>query len=272
MENRTYPTPGTGTATLVPEPARGTPHTPPRTLRARRRRPAVLAMAVALIAAGGLGGAVLYNSTGQRIAVLALAHDVPFGQVLTANDLVVARIAGDPAIKPLSAADQARVVGMRAATDLKQGALLVKADIAQGLTLQPGQLVVGIAAKRTQLPATKLQPGVAVIVVSTPDPGSGQGGGTTRTPEALAAVVTAVGKADTDGSQVIDVAVAAAEGVRLAAWVASTKFQVVLAPRGEAPAAAPSGAAPSAPATGGAPATGASGPAPSGSATQRSGT
>ncbi|GHH63432.1 hypothetical protein GCM10018781_12860 [Kitasatospora indigofera] len=269
MENRTYPTPGTGTATLVPEPARGTPHTPPRTLRARRRRPAVLAMAVALIAAGGLGGAVLYNSTGQRIAVLALARDVPFGQVLTANDLVVARIAGDPAIKPLSAADQGRVVGMRAATDLKQGALLVKADVAQTLTVQPGQLVVGIAAKRTQLPATRLQPGLAVLVVSTPDQSSGQGGGT-RTPEALAAVVTAVGKTDTDGSQVIDVAVPAADGARLAAWVASARFQVVLAPRGEA--AAPAGAAPSAPAASGAPATGTPGAAPSGSATQRSGT
>ncbi|MFC9328036.1 SAF domain-containing protein [Kitasatospora sp. NPDC057015] len=258
----------------MPEPARSAPVTPPRTLRARRRRPAVLAMAVALIAAGGLGGAVLYTSSGQRIAVLALAHDVPYGQVLTANDLVVARIASDPALKPLSAADRARVVGMRAAADLKQGALLVKADIAQGLTVQPGELVVGIAAKRTQLPATKLQPGVAVIVVSTPENPAGQGGGTVRTPESVAAVVTAVGKTDTDGSQVIDVAVPAAEGVRLAAWVASAKFQVVLAPRGEAPAPAPapsgtaaSGATPAAPASGGT----SPGAVPSGSASPRGG-
>jgi hypothetical protein len=254
VENRTFTTPGTGTSTLVPEPARSAPHAPPRTLRARRRRPAVLAMAVALIAAGGLGGAVLYNSTGQRIAVLALAHDVAYGQVLKADDLVVARIASDPALKPLSAADQARTVGMRATTDLKQGALLLKADVAQALTVQPGQLVVGIAAKRSQLPATRLQPGVAVLVVSTPDAGSGQGsgGGTTRTPESLTAVVTAVGKSDTDGSLVFDVAVSVADGTRLAGWVASTKFQVVLAPRapgstggaGEAsaaPSAAPSG-------------------------------
>ena len=252
MENRTYPTPGTGTSTLVPEPARSAPHAPPRTLRARRRRPAMLAMAVALIAAGGLGGAVLYNSTGQRIAVLALAHDVPYGQVLKAEDLVVARIASDPALKPLSAADRARTVGMRATTDLRQGALLLKADVAQTLMVQPGQVVVGIAAKRTQLPATRLQPGVAVLVVSTPDAGSGQGagGGTTRTPESLTAVVTAVGKADTDGSQVIDVAVAPAEGARLAAWVAGAKFQVVLAPRvaaEPAPSAGASGAASGAP-------------------------
>ena len=241
MENRTHPTPGPGTSTLLAEPVRSAPHAPARTLRARRRRPAVLAMAVALIAAGGLGGAVLYNSTGQRIAVLALAHDVPYGQVLKAEDLVVARIASDPVLKPLSAADRTKAVGLRATTDLRQGALLLRADVAQALTVEPGQLVVGVAAKRTQLPATKLQPGVRVVVVSTPD-SNAQGGGATRTPEAVAAVVAAIGKADPDGSQVIDVAVSTTDASRLAAWVASAKFQVVLAPLGTA-AGQPSGAA-----------------------------
>ena len=262
MENRTHPTPGPGTSTLLAEPARSAPHVPARTLRARRRRPAVLAMAVALIAAGGLGGAVLYNSTGQRIAVLALAHDVPYGQVLKAEDLVVARIASDPVLKPLSAADRAKAVGLRATTDLRQGALLLKADVAQTLTVEPGQLVVGVAAKRTQLPATKLQPGVLVFVVSTPDAGTGQAdGGATRTPEAVGAVVTAIGKADPDGSQVIDVAVPSTDAPRLAAWVASAKFQVLLAPLGTV-AAQPSGTATAGPAPSG-PAP--SGPAPSGS-------
>lgn len=263
MENRTFatPGPGTSTSTLVPEPARGAPLAPPRTLRARRRRPAVLAMAVALIAAGGLGGAVLYNSTGQRIAVLALARDVPYGQVLTADDLVVARIASDPVLKPLAAADRARTIGMRATTDLRRGALLLGADVAQALTVQPGQLVVGIAAKRTQLPATRLQPGAMVVVVSTPEASSGQAGGTSRTPESLSAVVTAVGKVDTDGSQVVDVALASADGPRLASWVQSGRFQVVLAPR--------AGASP-APGTG-TPAPGAGTPTPSGSSGAGSG-
>jgi len=242
VENRTFPSPSPGTATLVPEQARVAPHTPPRTLRARRRRPAVLAMAVALIAAGGLGGAVLYNSTGQRIAVLALARDVPMGQTLTADDLVVARIAGDPALRPLDAKDRARTIGLRATTDLRRGALLLKADVTADPALQPGQQVVGVAAKRSQLPAARLQQGLRVLVVSTPETPSGQAAGTVRTPETLAATVVTVGKVDTDGSQVVDVAVPAADGPRLAAWVATGKFQVILAPRAEA-AASPSASA-----------------------------
>ncbi|MFJ9951546.1 SAF domain-containing protein [Kitasatospora sp. NPDC091207] len=218
----------------VPEQGRGAPHAPGRNLRARRRRPAVLAMAVALIAAGGLGGAVLYNSTGQRVAVLALARDVPFGQVVTDADLVVARIATDPALKPVAAEGRQRAVGRRATTDLRRGALLLDADLAQNLTVQPGQLVVGVSAKRTQLPASRLQSGVAVVVVYTPDSGR---------PESLSALVVTIGRVDTDGSQVVDVAVAAADAPRLASWVASGRIQVVLAPRGvPAGAPAPSGA------------------------------
>ncbi|MFD7452808.1 SAF domain-containing protein [Kitasatospora sp. NPDC059827] len=251
MENRTFATPGSGTpagaavSVAVPEQqeqGRATPHAPGRTMRARRRRPAVLAMAVALIAAGGLGGAVLYNSTGQRVAVLALARDVPWGQVITDDDLVVARIAGDPALRPVSAQDRARAVGLRAATDLKRGAMLTGSDLAQGLTVQPGQIVVGVSAKRTQLPASRLQPGVQIVVVNTPDNGR---------PDSLAATVITVGRVDTDGSQVVDVAVGTADGPRLAQWVAGGRIQVLLAPRaapgGSAPAspsAAPSGAAP----------------------------
>ncbi|MER7844576.1 SAF domain-containing protein [Kitasatospora sp. NPDC096077] len=228
---------------------RAVPHAPARTLRARRRRPAVLAMAVALIAAGGLGGAVLYNSTGQRVAVLALARDVPWGQVITDDDLVVARIASDPALRPVSAQDRARAVGLRASTDLKRGAMLTGSDLAQGLTVQPGQIVVGVSAKRTQLPASRLQPGVQIVVVNTPDNGR---------PDSLAATVITVGRVDTDGSQVVDVAVGSADGPRLAQWVAGGRIQVLLAPR--ATGAAPAPAAPSA-----APSTVPS-PAPSGAA------
>ncbi|MGW4380208.1 SAF domain-containing protein [Kitasatospora sp. NPDC004531] len=205
--------------------------TPPRRLGVRRRRPAVLAMAAALIAAGGLGGAVLYNSSGQRIAVLALARDVPMGQVIGADDLVVAHIAGDPALRPLDARDLEHTVGLRATTDLKRGALLVKSDLTSDPATQPGQQIVGVAAKRSQLPATRLQPGLQVLIVYTPDSAKADGATTTRTPETMAATVAGVGRADTDGSTVIDVAVGPNDGPRLAAWVAGGKFQVILAPR-----------------------------------------
>ncbi|MEE1824488.1 SAF domain-containing protein [Streptomyces sp. BE20] len=263
MENRTFATPGSGTSATatatagsasvaVPEQGRGAPHAPGRTLGARRRRPAVLAMAVALIAAGGLGGAVLYNSTGQRVAVLALARDVQWGQTLTAADLVVVRIAGDPALTPLAAADRDKAVGMRATTDLHRGGLLTKRDLAQTLVLGPGQLLVGVSVKRTQLPATRLQPGMPVLVVNTADG---------NRIESLSATVYTVGRVEGDGSQVFDVVAAEAEANRLAAWVASGRIQIVVAPR-PAPGAAPSAAGSATPGTGATP----SGSAPSGAA------
>ncbi|AXI81169.1 hypothetical protein C7M71_004685 [Peterkaempfera bronchialis] len=200
---------------------------PPRALRARRRRPAVLALSVALIAAGGLGGAALYSATGERVAVLALARDVPAGQQLTAADLTVARIAGDPALHPLDGADLDRAVGMRATNDLKRGSLLTKADVIDKLIVRPGQQIVGVAAKRTQLPATALKPGRQVIVVSTPD--STQGGDTAPRSQTFTATVVTVGGADTDGTVVVDMAVDEADGPRLAETVAGGKFQVILA-------------------------------------------
>ncbi|MER5639425.1 SAF domain-containing protein [Kitasatospora sp. NPDC002227] len=247
MENRTFPSPSAGSATLAPEPVRPAPHAPSRALRARRRRPAVLAMAVALISAGGLGGAVLYNSTGQRIAVLALARDVPTGQAITAGDLVVARIAGDPALHPLDARDSGRAIGLRATTDLHRGSLLVNSDLSAAPLVGPGQLTVGLAAKGSQLPATRLAAGIRVVIVSTQD-SSGATGGTTRTPETMTATVVTVGRSGSDGGAVVDVAVDASDGARLAGWVAAGRFQVLLAPRGAAggapaPAAAPSASA-----------------------------
>ncbi|MER8182065.1 SAF domain-containing protein [Kitasatospora sp. NPDC094015] len=233
MENRTIPTPSPGAA-LAQDLARPAPRTPSRNLGARRRRPAVLAMAVALIAAGGLGGAVLYNSSGQRIAVLAVARDVPMGQTITAEDLVVAHIAGDPVLKPLDARDGSRVVGLRAAADLRRGSLLVKSDLTADPAVQPGQQTVGVAAKRNQLPATRLQPGLQVLIVHTAKADQAAG----RTPETLTAVVAAVGKVDSDGGQVIDVAVGPADGPKLATWVATGDIQVILAPRAAAGAAA----------------------------------
>ncbi|MEV0194321.1 SAF domain-containing protein [Kitasatospora purpeofusca] len=271
MENRTFAASGSGTSATatasstapapvaVPEQGRGAPRTPGRALGARRRRPAVLAMAVALIAAGGLGGAVLYNSTGQRITVLALARDVPWGQTLTEGDLVTVRIASDPALKPLDAADRARAIGMRATTDLHRGGLLTRSDLAQSLVLNPGQLLVGISARRGQLPATRLQSGLPVIVVYTPDGGRS---------DTLAATVYTVGRTDSDGGMVFDVVVNEAEAARLAGWVATGRIQVVLAPRPSA--ASPGAAAPGAPTPGatvsgtpaaGAPTSGAAAPA-----------
>ncbi|WP_245687415.1 SAF domain-containing protein [Streptacidiphilus griseoplanus] len=245
MENRAFPSPLASPPQSVGDAARPSGQigadraaldrpgavVPPRALRARRRRPAVLALSVALIAAGGLGGAALYTATGERVSVLAVARDVPAGQQLTAADLTIARIASDPALHPLDAGDLDRAIGRRATNDLKRGSLLTKDDVTNQLIVKPGQQIVGVAAKHTQLPATALKPGRQVLVVATPDTGGQQNGaGATTRPQTLSATVVTVGGVDTDGTVVVDMAVDASSGPRLAEIVAGGKFMVILAP------------------------------------------
>ena len=229
------------TTTLPPLPGSATgAAVPPRAPRARRRSPAVLALAVALVAAGGLGGAVLYNATGQRSAVLALAHNVPAGASITAADLVVAHISLDPSLQPVGAASLANVVGLRATTNLMQGQFLTTTDVTRTSLVQSGQQVVGLPAKDTQLPAATLQPGDKIMVVSTgTGSGSGEGGtdgsaGSVLPPvgSQLAASVVSSGTADSDGTTVVDVAVPSAQAAQLAVLAASGGFTVVFAPQG----------------------------------------
>lgn len=225
------------TTTLPPVPgaATGSVPAPPRAPRARRRSPAVLALAVALVAAGGLGGAVLYNATGQRSAVLALAHNVPAGQAISAGDLVVAHISLDPSLQPVGAASLENVVGMRATADLMQGQFLTAGDVTRSSLVQTGDQVVGLPAKDTQLPAATLQPGDKVMVVSTGTGNGSSGSSGTVLPAVgsqIAATVISVGAQDSDGTTVVDVALPQTQGSQLAVLAASGGFTVVFAPQG----------------------------------------
>jgi hypothetical protein len=233
-----------GPLTAPSRPIAPTGAAPYRLGAARRRRPAVLALAVALVAAGGLGGAALYTATGKRVAVIALARDVPAGHTITSSDLAAAQISLDPALHPLSA--NSKVVGMRATADLKAGSLLTGSDVTNDPLVLDGQQVVGIPAKHTQLPAVKLQPGSMVVLVATPSgagvSGAGSGAATSTGGAAagsspsvltqLTARVVEVGPPDTDGTVVVDLAVPAAQGAAVADLAASGKFALLIAAQG----------------------------------------
>ncbi len=206
----------------------------------------MLALGVALVAAGGLGGAALYLTTGQRVPVLALAHDVPAGQPLTADDLTEVRISLDPALHPLSAGSH--VLDMRATADLKAGQLLTAADLTNDPLVQAGQEVLGVSAKPAQLPASGLHAGTWVVLVYTPSAvGSGAGtgaetlpspsasggaGGATLLQSVTVRVVSVGAASQDDGTRVVDVAVPSAQAAPVADLVASGKFAVLLAAPG----------------------------------------
>ncbi|MET9879251.1 SAF domain-containing protein [Actinacidiphila glaucinigra] len=214
----------------------------PRMVRQRRHRPGLIALSVALIAAGGLSGAVLYSSSGHRTAVVVVARDVSVGSRIAETDLATASIALDPTVQSVKASRVTGLVGQRAATDLKAGSLLAPSQVTDQTLIGPGEQLVGVSVKPSQLPATPLVPGEQVLVVSTPDPDAGavrpgNGGtdaaaGSGTSPVTLSAKVVAVGRpAAATGAVVVDVTVPAADGPALAAQVATGNISLVVVGR-----------------------------------------
>ncbi|GAB2717372.1 SAF domain-containing protein [Kitasatospora kifunensis] len=220
-----------GTSVPPAGPSSITPATPARTLTARRRRPALLGLSIALVATGGLLGAYAVLATGQHASVLALARPVTEGAVITDSDLTTASITLDPAaLKPIRSADRGLVVGKRAANDLHPGALVTKDDLTDAPLVAANQQLVGILLKPGQLPSSPLAPGMAVLIVTTPtqDPNAPSPIGA---PPTMAAKVVRVGAPDTTGALTLDVAVPATDGPVLAARAATGRIAVIVAPK-----------------------------------------
>ncbi len=206
------------------------PVVPPR-VSARRRRPGVIALSLALIAAGGAGVAVLLLQVGDRTEVVTVVRDVQVGQVVTEADLGRANIALDPAVKAVRGDDLDKVVGKRAAVDLKPGSLLTPSQVTKDSLVKAGEQLVPIGLEPKQIPATALVPGQKVQLVHVPAQGAAATGtpSTARPATIDGRVVKASGAAPGTGIVVVDVATSAEDGPTAAAWVASGTLRLVLA-------------------------------------------
>lgn len=193
-----------------------------------RRRPALLALGVALVAVGALVTAWLVSSASQHTPVLVLAHDVPFGATLSQSDLAVTDVSVDSTVAVVPAADESSVVGMTAATNLPAGTLLARSSLTAAAPPAAGQLLVGLAVPANRMPAGGLTAGDRILVVDTPaadaDPPTGP-------PPTISATVVRVGAADLNGVSVVDVTVATGDGPALAARAATGRIAVVVEPR-----------------------------------------
>ncbi|MCX4411222.1 SAF domain-containing protein [Streptomyces sp. NBC_01764] len=206
---------------------------PPR-VSARRRRPGVIALSLALIAAGGAGVAVLLVQVGHRTEVVTVVRDVQVGQVLSEDDLGKASIALDPAVKVVHANELNSVVGKRAAVELKPGSLLAPPQVTKDSLVRAGEQLVPIGLKPEQVPATALVPGQKVELVHVPAQGATDTGKTSDTsPQTIAGrVVKASSAAPGTGVVVVDVATSANDGPTAAAWVSAGTLRLVLAAQG----------------------------------------
>jgi hypothetical protein len=180
----------------------------------RRRRPGMIALAVALTGAGVLGSAALYNATNHRVPVLVVSANVPAGSVITPGDLGIASVAVGPGVQVIPASQLQQVAGQVAGSALHPGMLLTAAELATALPPAPGEALVAIGLKPAMVPASGLVPGDRVLIVATPGD-QGQPGSSaapvliTPVPGTVEAVTPGP---NPDGYVVVDVLVPAGSG------------------------------------------------------------
>ena len=202
----------------------------------RRRRPAMIALAVALICAGVLGGAALYKNVNHQVPVLVVSRSVPAGSIVTGADLGTVTVAAGPGLKFVPAAQEHQVTGLVAATTLEPGSLLTATDLTTSLPPASGQVLVPVSVKPSQLPVSPLSSGDQVLVVPTPGSGGTSNGGSAVPAglnKSVAGVVEAVSPgAGQNGLAVVDLLVPARLGPVLAKEDSTGNVALIVTSRG----------------------------------------
>lgn len=189
-----------------------------------------LALGVALVASGALGGAYLLTVSGDTVPALALTSDVPRGHTIKAQDLVEVPIPSDPsALRPVAADQLSEIVGQVAAADLPAGALLTEGQVTAQLIPAKGGALVGMSLTPAQMPATGVKAGDRVRVVEIP----GGGGEVAGDPLTFSAVVAAVQQSAETGTTLVDVQVPASQAPAVSARAANGRVALVLDTPGE---------------------------------------
>ena len=191
----------------------------------RRRRPGMIALAVALVGAGVLASAALYQRENHQVPVLMVTARVPAGSVITQADLGTTSVAAGPGVLTIPAGQLHQVTGLVAANTLQPGSLLAPAELTTAQPPAAGQVLVPVPIRPAGLPASGLAPGDHVVVVPTSGAAGATGGGSAGAPaltHPVAGVVQAVTPGpDSDGYDVVDLLVAAANGTALAKQAAT---------------------------------------------------
>lgn len=190
-----------------------------------RRRPALVAAALAAICLGALLAAWAWTSTTNTQSVLVARHTIERGAVISADDLARVRLSADPALKPVSASQFDQIVGQRASLDVAEGAMLTPESYTSEVVPAAGQSVVGVALTPAQAPGLDLQYGDHVRVVVTPGQGDDLPGGA---PLVNDATVVGVRQSDDSGQTVVALLVPKADAAVLATHIAAGNIALVL--------------------------------------------
>jgi len=208
----------------VVDPAAATP-APPRL--PGRRSPRWVALGVIAICLGGLLAYAAYARVTTETRVLALTSTVYRGEVVEASDLTTVVVHGDPPGPTVRAADEAGVVGRRAAFDLPVGSLVAPSSLTDTAVPDTGRSVVGLRLATGRAPATLLVPSAPVRIVALPPPSNGAGASDSLSGKTFAGRIVGTGAGADGTSTDVDVEVDAAQAPTIASLGAQDRIALV---------------------------------------------
>ncbi|HEV7948996.1 MAG TPA: SAF domain-containing protein [Glaciihabitans sp.] len=188
-------------------------------------RPAIIALAVALIIVSGLAAAWIYTTNGNTITVYKAATSIARGDVIEFADLSEVEIAAGQPLPSYLVADREGVEGKTASVDIPEGTLISPNNISSETGLPEGLSIVGISLSPAQLPMYPLVDGDPVRLVDTP---VNQGDPPATAPESISATVVRTEVDSVSGDTLVAVSVDYDKAADLAARAATGRVALVL--------------------------------------------
>ncbi|WP_155372413.1 SAF domain-containing protein [Catellatospora vulcania] len=212
-------------------PARALPAAPiqvPRTAP-RRRSVAQGALAVLLIIVGALTAGYVAQRVGGTHDYLAVARPVGKGGLISREDLLVVRVNQAVGLRPIPAANAAKVIGKRAVMALVPGTLLTLDQVTETPVPAPGHQLIGIALGEDRMPsASRLSVGSQVLLVVVPERGGKDEGPDLVPPRTVTATIVQLAAGTRSGQWVINVEVATVDAPSVAALAADDRIVLAL--------------------------------------------
>jgi hypothetical protein len=200
----------------------------------RRRRPGMVALAVALVGAGILASISVYAATNSRVPVVVITANVSAGARIPPGAVGTAEVSVSSGVQLIPASQLSQVVGQVAGSDLHPGMLLTASELTTQQPPGPDQELVPLPVKPAIIPASGLAVGDRVLIAATPG-AEGQTGASNATP-ALSSPAVGVVEAvnltpDSDGYDVVDVLVARSIGESVAAQASTGQIAIIVTKR-----------------------------------------
>lgn len=146
--------------------------TDPAALERGTRRPALIAVGLAIVLGCAGVGADLASSGARRVSYLEVSRMIPAGGVIHDDDLTAVALAAPAGVDLLPASDAPAVAGRAAVSTLPVGTLLVASDVSRRTPPPGGSALVGTSLGPSQMP-TGLELGDPVLLVASGD-GAGE--------------------------------------------------------------------------------------------------